>query len=215
MHPLKLDRLTRILLLGAHSDDVEIGCGGALLTLLDAHPNVEVVWMTFSGGDGERRGETERSAPDYLAAAKSHDVRVFDFQDGYFPWHGERIKDEIRACAQDFRPDIVFTHTRDDRHQDHRLLSDLAWNHFRDQTILEYEIPKWDGDLGRPNAYVPLSAEVAGQKVALLMEHFASQRGRDWFTDDLFLGLMRLRGVECRAPGGYAEAFHARKFTLL
>jgi LmbE family N-acetylglucosaminyl deacetylase len=139
---------------------------------------------------------------------------VHAFRDGYFPAQFAEIKEAFEDVARDFRPDVVFTHTRDDRHQDHRVISDLTWNTFRNHLILEYEIPKWDGDLGRPNFYVPVSRAAARRKTRALLSVFGTQRSKDWFTEETFLGLMRLRGMECRAAGGHAEAFHARKVTL-
>jgi LmbE family N-acetylglucosaminyl deacetylase len=139
---------------------------------------------------------------------------LHEFRDGYFPAHFDAIKDAFESLARDFRPDIVFTHTRDDRHQDHRVVSDLTWNTFREQLILEYEIPKWDGDLGRPNLYVPLSASDARRKSKALLDVFGTQRAKSWFSEETFLGLLRLRGIECRAADGYAEAFHARKILF-
>jgi LmbE family N-acetylglucosaminyl deacetylase len=139
---------------------------------------------------------------------------LHEFLDGYFPTYFDAIKDGFEGIAREFRPDIVFTHSRDDRHQDHRVISDLTWNTFRNQIVLEYEIPKWDGDLGRPNLYVPLSGAAARRKTKALIDVFGTQRAKDWFSEETFLGLMRLRGMECRANGGYAEAFHARKVSL-
>jgi LmbE family N-acetylglucosaminyl deacetylase len=139
---------------------------------------------------------------------------LYEFRDGFFPAQFTAIKEAFEALAAEFKPDIVFTHARDDRHQDHRVISDLTWNTFRNHLILEYEIPKWDGDLGRPNFYVPISRSIALRKTAALVDTFGSQRSKDWFSEETFLGLMRLRGMECRSRGGYAEAFHARKVTL-
>jgi LmbE family N-acetylglucosaminyl deacetylase len=203
----------RVLYLGAHSDDIEIGCGGAVLELARARPDTTVRWVVFSAG-GVRAAEARRSAKAFLGKSAAAAVELHEFRDGYFPMEFGRIKETFETIARSFRPDVVFTHRRDDRHQDHRVVSDLTWNTFRRQLILEYEIPKWDGDLGIPNAFVPLSAAVARKKVRLLMEAFASQRGKDWFDEETFRGLARLRGLECRAPSGFAEAFHARKLTL-
>ena len=126
----------------------------------------------------------------------------------------QELLDACEEIASRIQPDLVLTHTRDDRHQDHRVLSDLAWNTFRDQVVLEYEIPKWDGDLGQPNCYVPLSAATARRKVRALMKVFSTQRSKGWFDEETFMGLMRLRGVDCRATSRYAEAFTSRKFTM-
>lgn len=201
----------KVLLLGAHSDDIEIGCGGTVLTLLRRR-KVDVRWAVFSAV-GERKEEACRGASSFLGSAAAG-VRLHEFRDGYFPSQLEAIKESLEEIAKSFRPDAVFTHTRDDRHQDHRVISDLTWNTFRQSLVLEYEIPKWDGDLGRPNAYVPLTAQVMKRKSALLMRSFASQRSKDWFDERTFEALARLRGMECRAPHGYAEAFHARKLVL-
>ena len=213
MISFQLPRLERLLVLGCHCDDIEIGCGGALLHLIEQHPGVQVHWVTFSG-DQKRRKETEAAAAAFVGAAGGYTVELHEFRDGYFPWEGDRIKDCFEAVANQFQPDLIFTQFRHDRHQDHRLVSDLTWNTFRDHLVLEYEIPKWDGDLSQPSIYVPLSEDTARSKVKYLMEHYASQRSRDWFTEDLFLGLMRIRGVECRSPSGFAEAFHVRKATV-
>jgi LmbE family N-acetylglucosaminyl deacetylase len=170
-----------------------------------------VVWSAT----GARAGEAHRGARKFLGPTSGEAVQLHDFRDGYFPAHFAAIKDSFEALARDFRPDVVFTHARDDRHQDHRIISDLTWNTFRDQLILEYEIPKWDGDIGQPNSYVPVSRSAALRKTKALVEVFATQRTKGWFSEETFLGLMRVRGLECRAPEGYAEAFSARKALLL
>lgn len=203
----------RVLCLGAHSDDIEIGCGGMVLQFRRLRPRVEFCWVVFSAA-GVRAEEARRSARRFLGPTGKAAVRLFPFRDGFFPAEFADIKEAFERIAREFRPDLVLTHTRDDRHQDHRVVSDLAWNTFRRHLVLEYEVPKWDGDLGRPNCYLPLPAAVARRKIRLLMEGFASQRSKDWFTPETFSGLMRLRGIECRAPGGYAEAFVGRKLTL-
>lgn len=203
----------KILCLGAHSDDIEIGCGGAIAELARKRPRPEFRWVVWSA-PGERGKEAERGAKRFLGPAAKGAVRLHEFRDGYFPSYFDAIKDAFEGLAREFRPDIVFTHTRDDRHQDHRVISDLTWNTFRNQIVLEYEIPKWDGDLGRPNFYLPLTAGAARRKSKALVDVFGTQRSKDWFSEETFLGLMRLRGMECRAPGGYAEAFHARKIAL-
>jgi LmbE family N-acetylglucosaminyl deacetylase len=203
----------RILCLGAHSDDIEIGCGGTLSQLARRKPRPEFRWVVWSAA-GSRASEATRGARKFLGAAAEGAVQLHEFRDGYFPTQFDAIKDQFESIAREFRPDVVFTHTRDDRHQDHRVVSDLTWNTFRSQIVLEYEIPKWDGDLGRPNLYVPLSDSAAHRKSKALVDVFGTQRSKDWFSEETFLGLMRLRGMECRAPGGYAEAFHARKLLL-
>jgi LmbE family N-acetylglucosaminyl deacetylase len=198
----------RVLCLGAHADDIEIGCGGTVLSLLGARPGSSCRWVVFSGA-GAREQEAQASA-----AALGASVTVHQFRDGYFPDQFGKIKDAAESLKS-FDPDLVLTHTREDRHQDHRVVSDLAWQTFRDHLVLEYEVPKYDGDLGAPNVFVPLTRDVAVRKVSHLMQSFPSQRSKRWFTEDTFLGLMRLRGVEAGAPDGFAEAFYARKAVLL
>jgi LmbE family N-acetylglucosaminyl deacetylase len=203
----------RVLCLGAHSDDIEIGAGGMVLELRRQRSGVQFQWVVFSAA-GVRAAEARQSARRFLGPGSTRQVRLFSFRDGFFPSEYPGIKETFEQIARSFQPDLILTHTRDDRHQDHRVVSDLTWNTFRRHLILEYEIPKWDGDLGRPNGYLPLSLLAARRKTRLLMLGFASQRSKDWFSPETFLGLMRLRGVECRAPGGYAEAYHLRKATL-
>lgn len=205
--------LARVLCLGAHSDDIEIGCGGAVLALTERHPGLTVDWVVFSGNQ-LRQTEAHASADAFLAAAGAREIALYDFRDGYFPFEGALVKDRFEALKGRPQPDLIFTHRRDDRHQDHRLISDLTYNTFRNHLILEYEIPKYDGDLAAPSVFMPLPAFAYQRKVDLLMAHFATQRSRDWFTPETFLGLMRLRGVECRAESGYAEAFFCHKLVL-
>lgn len=203
----------RVLCLGAHSDDIEIGCGGTLLQLAKTRPRPEFRWVVWSAV-GARASEAKRGARGFLGPSAGEAVRLHEFRDGYFPAQFAAIKDSFETLASEFKPDIVFTHARDDRHQDHRVISDLTWNTFRNQLILEYEIPKWDGDLGQPNLYVPVSRNAALRKTRALIKVFGTQRSKDWFSEETFLGLMRLRGMECRATDGYAEAFGARKIVL-
>jgi LmbE family N-acetylglucosaminyl deacetylase len=203
----------RVLCLGAHSDDIEIGCGATLLSLAARRPQPEFRWVVWSAA-GKREREAIRGARKFLGPQAAAAVRVHQFRDGFFPNQFGEIKEAFEVVAREFQPDVIFTHGRADRHQDHRVVSDLTWNTFRNQLILEYEIPKWDGDLGRPNFYVPASEAVARRKARALLSVFGSQRSKDWFSEETFLGLMRLRGIECRAPGGHAEAFYARKITL-
>jgi len=209
-------RPLRVLCLGAHCDDIEIGCGGAVLRLVETFPGVACDWIVFSS-NGERRQEASRSAAAFLEGIPESDrmIAVESFRESYFPWVGAEIKDyfQERLAARP-GPDLIFTHCRDDRHQDHRIISDLTWNAFRDHMILEYEIPKYDGDLTTPNLYVALGETTVERKVGLLLEHFPSQRSRRWFDADTFKGLMRLRGVESNAPERFAEAFHCRKAVL-
>lgn len=215
LHMLQLDlsHARQVLCLGAHSDDIEIGCGGTLLRMAQINPSLNVVWVVFSA-EGKRAREARRSAGLFLRHTAKRKVLIKRFRMSYFPFEGASIKDCFERLAGLCRPDVVFTHCRDDRHQDHRLVSDLTWNTFRSHLILEYEIPKYDGDLGQPNAFVPLSPELCEQKVAALRQCFKTQAGKHWFSDDTFFGLMRLRGVECASPTKYAEAFHCRKLIF-
>jgi LmbE family N-acetylglucosaminyl deacetylase len=202
----------QVLCIGAHCDDIEIGCGGAMLELARRHPQAEFRWAVFSG-DGSRPDETRRAAARLLAGV-AHTVDIFDFRGSYLFTEAARVKDSFEAVKAQCSPDVVFTHHLQDRHQDHRLLAELTWNTFRNHLVLEYEIPKYEGDLGHPNFYVPLRPESVETKVATLLECFPSQHARSWFSADTFRGLMRIRGVECNASSGFAEAFHARKLTL-
>lgn len=202
----------RILCLGAHSDDIEIGCGGTLLQLA-ASTHVEVRWVVLSGDD-RRADEARCAASLFLADVSNVEVTVQRFRDGFFPYIGGEVKEFFEELKREESPDLIFTHHRDDLHQDHRLVAELTWNTFRDHVILEYEIPKYDGGLGSPNCFVPISDEIRSRKIAYLMRAFGSQRDKRWFTDATFSGLMRIRGVECASPAGYAEAFFARKLVL-
>lgn len=206
------DRPLSILALGAHSDDLEIGCGGTIVELLAGRP-VDLTWVVLAGR-GQRGLEARESASRLLQGAVSARIVVEEFEDSFFPYDGARIKRRFEELKNEVDPDLVFTHRRDDLHQDHRLVCELTWNTFRDHLILEYEIPKFDGDLGRPNVYSPLRAETVERKTDHLLEHFTSQRPKPWFTDDLFRGLMRLRGMEANAPSGFAEAFGASKLVV-
>lgn len=205
-------RPLNVLCLGAHSDDIEIGCAGLLFELLQRGPMV-LTWAVL-GARGERAAEARRSARVFVRAAKSGKIALHGFDDGFFP---SQFKD-IKACFEDLKhkvsPDLILTHRLEDRHQDHRIVADLTWNTWRDRLILEYEIPKYEGDLGQPNVFVPLSTRTRQRKVAHLMRYFASQRSKSWFRPEVFEAMMSLRGVECRAPSGFAEAFHARKVLL-
>jgi LmbE family N-acetylglucosaminyl deacetylase len=203
----------RILCLGAHCDDIEIGCGGAILRLAQLGREVVVHWVVFSS-DEVRAAEAQASAEDFLAGVTISKVVIKRFRDCYFPYIGGEIKDFFGEIRQGFSPDLVLTHYREDRHQDHRLISDLTWNTFRNHLILEYEVPKYDGDLSAPNVFFPLSRELGQRKIALLMKHFGSQHARQWFSEDTFHALLRLRGVEASAPEGLAEAFYCRKAVL-
>jgi LmbE family N-acetylglucosaminyl deacetylase len=202
-----------LLCLGAHSDDLELGCAGTLLRLLDEVRIDRVVWVVLSGDD-ERAAEAELGCHRLLDGRCETEIHLQRFRDGFFPYTAAPIKEFFESLKARTRPDLILTHYRDDRHQDHRLTSELTYNTFRDHLILEYEVMKKDGDLGRPNTYVPLDEEIVQRKVALLMDVFGSQRDKSWFSEDTFLGLMRLRGIEACASNGYAEAFYGRKIVI-
>ena len=213
MFQLPLGGIVRVLCLGAHSDDIEIGAGATLLQLLNTRDDLEVCWVIFSA-PGPRADEARASADEFLRSARSKQVIIGSFRESYFPSEWPAIKEWFEDINAKFKPDLILTHYRDDRHQDHRVLSDLAWNTFRNHLILEYEILKYDGDLGRPNVFVPLSKEIGAQKIALLMKHFKSQQTKHWFTSDTFVSMHRIRGIECASPTGFAEGFHCRKLVL-
>jgi LmbE family N-acetylglucosaminyl deacetylase len=204
----------RVLALGSHSDDIEIGCGATLLALTRAIPEAEVTWVVL-GAEGRREREARASAKAFLAAAPRAEVVVHGFRDGFFPYVGGEVKDVFEELKSRLDPDLILTHARQDLHQDHRLVCELTWNTWRDHLILEYEIPKYDGDLGTPNVFVPVSEEIAREKVRLVLDAFESQTAKHWFDEELFLGLMRVRGMEGRSSSGYAEAFTCRKFSVL
>jgi LmbE family N-acetylglucosaminyl deacetylase len=201
-----------ILCLGAHSDDIEIGCGATLLQLKEWYPALSFHWVVFSA-KGTRREEACRAAQ-LFTAGKSCNVVLQSFDDGFLPYSGAEVKRVFEQLKAQTQPDVIFTHWGGDAHQDHRLLSELTWNTFRNHMILEYEIPKYDGDLGRPNCFVPLDEHVWQHKIDLIMDAFASQHSRNWFEPATFSGLMRLRGMECNASSGYAEAFYTRKMVV-
>jgi LmbE family N-acetylglucosaminyl deacetylase len=200
----------RILALGAHSDDLEIGCGGTLLRLIAERRGLEVLWVVFCSTP-QRAAEARASAGAFLEGVESKKVVVREHRDGFLPYAGAAVKDEFEALKLEFSPDLVFTHYRHDRHQDHRLVSDLTWNTWRDHFILEYEIPKYDGDFGSPNFFATLSGSMLDRKISLLSKHFASQAGKPWFTPDMFRAVARIRGMESAAPEGFAEGFYCRK----
>ena len=200
----------RILALGAHSDDIEIGCGGTILRLAAERRELEVLWVVFCAS-AERAAEARASAGAFLHGIPRVKVVVRDLRDGYLPYAGAIVKDEFEALKREFSPDLVFTHYREDRHQDHRLVSELTWNTWRDHLILEYEIPKYDGDLGSPNFFSSLPRSTLDRKIALLLEHFQSQANKPWFTGELFRAVARIRGMECVASEGLAEGFYCRK----
>lgn len=206
-------RVRRVLCLGAHCDDIEIGCGGTILRLLKENPTLDIDWVVFSSDDLRAR-ETRAAAERFLGVASARKINIQRFRNGFFPYVGADIKTFFESLKNTGPPDIIFTHTRDDRHQDHRVVCELTWNTFRDHLILEYEIPKYDGGLGSPNFFVPLDKDLCQQKVDILLDSYTSQRDKQWFTPETFLGLARLRGIESNAPSGYAEAFYARKVVI-
>ena len=205
--------LKHILCLGAHCDDIEIGIGGTLLRLAEQYPQAQFHWVVFCGNE-QREAETRACADRLLGSAGGLNVEVLRHRNGYFPYVGDRVKDDFERLKARLDPDLVFTHYQHDRHQDHRTVSDLTWNTFRDHLVLEYEIPKYDGDLGQPNVFVALTPEQRQAKVDAVMDCFASQAHRPWFSRSTFDALMRLRGMEANAPSGYAEGFYGRKCVL-
>jgi len=199
--------------LGAHSDDIELGCGGAILTLVKESKAREIVWVVFCSNE-KRAAEARRSAGAFLRGVSKQMVVIKNFRDGFLPYIGAPVKECFEDLKAQFAPDIIFTHCRHDLHQDHRLLCELTWNTFRNHLILEYEIPKFDADLRSPNAFVALAPAIARRKVKALMKYFGTQRNKQWFSEDLFYGLMRLRGIEAVSPTRYAEGFYCRKLLL-
>lgn len=203
----------QVLCLGAHSDDIEIGCGGTILRLAVEYPSCVFNWVVFTAS-GLRREEAQRSADLFVGPARIRGPLLKTFPDCLLPY----VATDVKACFEGLKaslfPDLIFTHNRKDAHQDHRLIAELTWNTFRDHLILEYEIPKYDGDLGKPGFFVPLDLEICQRKVRYIMDAFPSQHTKSWFEPETFLALMRLRGMECQAPSGYAEAFYCRKMVL-
>jgi LmbE family N-acetylglucosaminyl deacetylase len=216
MHSLRLSgdaaSPLNVLCLGAHSDDIEIGCGGTILRLALQYPNCVFHWVVFSAS-GVRAAEAQRAAKLFAGSNSLHGPVLKTYQDGFMPFVGA----EVKAVFEDLKPispDLIFTHNRHDAHQDHRLLGELTWNTFRDHLILEYEIPKYDGDMGRPSVFVPLESDICEKKVRYIMDTFGSQHSKSWFASDTFFSLLRLRGMECNSSSGYAEAFYCRKVVL-
>lgn len=207
------DHSLSVLCIGAHSDDIEIGCGGTLLRLIEEYPVCRFHWVVMSA-TGIRKVEAQRGAESFVGADRLEQLHLKEFRDGFMPFVGAEVKSTFEELKRSVFPDVIFTHSGRDAHQDHRLISELTWNTFRNQLILEYEIPKYDGDLGRPSVFVPLEPNMFKAKVGHIMETFQSQRAKHWFEENTFLSLMRLRGMECNSPSGYAEAFYCRKLTL-
>ena len=202
-----------ILCLGAHSDDIEIGCGGTILSLANQYPGSVFHWVVFSAV-GEREVEARRAASAFVNPTALKGPILKKFRDGFLPFAGAEVKTVFEELKQSISPDLIFCPSRRDSHQDHRLIGELTWNTFRNHFILEYEIPKYDGDMGQPSVFCQLDAELARNKVSHLMDIFQSQHAKQWFEESTFLSLMRLRGMECNAPSGYAEAFYCRKLVL-
>jgi LmbE family N-acetylglucosaminyl deacetylase len=202
-----------ILCLGAHSDDIEIGCGGTILRLREQYPQSVFHWIVFSA-IGTRESEAKRGADLFVDPRRLKGPLLKSFPDGFMPFSGSEVKTVFEQMKQSVSPDVIFTHNRKDAHQDHRLLAELTWNTFRDHLILEYEVPKYDGDMGKPSVFVPLSQADSQKKIDNIMDAFKSQQSKRWFQRDTFLSLMRLRGMECNSPSGYAEAFYCRKLVL-
>ena len=208
----RANRALKVLCLGAHSDDIEIGCGGTIIRLAEQYPNCEFHWVVFSA-IGVRETEATRAAQ-LFAGSRLKRTLLKTFQDGFMPYVGGEVKKVFENDLKPLCPDLILTHHGDDAHQDHRLISQLTWNTFRDHFILEYEIPKYDGDLGRPTVFMPLEQELCEAKVGYLMDAFQSQQTKRWFQSETFDSLMRLRGMECASPSGFAEAFYCRKLVL-
>lgn len=203
----------KILCLGAHADDIEIGCGGTILRLIEDFPDAQFFWVVFSSS-GSRAKEAYIGANKFLNKSRSKKVNVKNFRESYFPFVGAEIKDFFEKLKKDFSPDLVLTHYMNDAHQDHRLISNLTWNTFRDHFILEYEIPKYDGDLGTPNLYVYLDEAVVQRKIEFICDVFQTQKPKKWFTEETFRSILRIRGVESNSPSNYAEAFYCRKIVF-
>jgi LmbE family N-acetylglucosaminyl deacetylase len=208
------DQPLRLLAIGAHSDDIEIGCGGTILRLIEQGSVSQICWVVLTGGS-KRAVEAGQSADALLGQIPGKRVILKDFRDGYFPYDGAEVKGFFEQLKGELSPDVIFTHQRSDLHQDHRVTCELTWNTFRDHLILEYEVPKYDGDMGVPNVFVPLDESLCRNKIDHLMTHFASQVSKPWFKEDLFSGLLRLRGMECNSPTSFAEAFYCRKAMLM
>ena len=210
---LSFDRLKRVLCVGAHSDDIEIGCGGTVLRMIERSKTIEFYWLVLSSNP-KRGEEAQSSANAFLRRAHKKTVVVKSFRDGFLPYLGPPVKECFEELKKVFTPDVIFTHCRHDLHQDHRLVCELTWNTFRNHLILEYEIPKYDADLRSPNFFVPLSEAHARKKVKSVIRYFTTQQSKQWFSEDLFYGLMRLRAIEAASPARYAEAFFCRKMLL-
>ena len=216
MYKIKLfdsDKKPKILCLGAHSDDIEIGCGGTLLRFVEEVPNAQFRWIVFSGNK-VRNKEALQSESTFLNKIQSKQIDVHTFRESYFPFIGAEIKDCFEKIKKEFRPDIIFTHYSNDAHQDHKLISKLTWNTFRNHFIIEYEIPKYDGDLGTPNLYVHLDESIVQRKINYLNNTFQTQKKKSWFSEESFRSLLRIRGLESNSLTNYSEAFYCRKMIF-
>ncbi|MCJ8280659.1 MAG: PIG-L family deacetylase [Rivularia sp. ALOHA_DT_140] len=202
----------KILCLGAHCDDIEIGCGGTILKLIEDYSNIAVYWVVFSSNQ-QRAQEAKISSNIFLKEVSNKKVVIKNFKDGFLPFQGKEVKECFEELKQEFSPDLILTHHRQDRHQDHRLISDFTWNTFRNHLILEYEIPKYDGDLGTPNFFVHLDEAICRRKIQYLIDAFPTQNNKQWFTEDTFRSILRIRGIESNSPSNYSEAFHCRKIV--
>jgi len=209
----KKQPLRKILCLGAHCDDIEIGCGGTILQLVHAYPELEVDWVVFSSNPARKR-EAAKAARLFLNGCATSRVRILGFRDSYFPSERKKIKDTVQKIKEQTSPDVIFTHFRHDLHQDHRIINELTWNAFRAHLILEYEIPKYDGDLGSPNLFVSLDESTCRAKVKNILDAFSSQSAKAWFTEDTFRALLRIRGIESGGTKKFAEAFYCRKACI-
>ena len=209
----KSDSPYNILCLGAHCDDIEIGCGGTILKLIEKYQNLVFYWAIFSS-NSQREKEAYESAKQFLKGAAVKKIAIANFRDGFLPFIAIEVKELFENLKQEFQPDLILTHYRNDIHQDHRLISDLTWNTFRNHLILEYEIPKYDGDLGIPNFFVHLDPTICQHKTNLILSSFQSQIEKQWFTEETFLSILRIRGIESNAPEKYAEAFYCRKVVF-
>ncbi len=214
INSLRLDAVRSILCIGAHADDIEIGCGGTILNFLKKRNDLDIRWVVLSGNQA-RAAEARSSANRFLKGANTQQVEIQDFQDACFPYSDPMaIKDYFRELSQSYSPDLIFTHRRDDAHQEHRFVADLTWQHFRQNLILEYEIPKYEGDLGQPSVFVPLGKEIAEAKIEMIVSEFPSQHNKQWFSPGTFRSLLTIRGIECQSTSGLAEAFYCRKLRL-
>jgi LmbE family N-acetylglucosaminyl deacetylase len=200
-----------VLCIGAHCDDIEIGCGATLRRIARDNPACRIVWAIFAGN--ETREHESRAAAQALLGEQRAQLQFMKFRESHFPSQFDAVKAAMESL-KGLQPSVVFTHYLHDRHQDHKLLAELTWNTFRNHLVLEYEIPKFEGDLGAPNVFFEASHEDTEHKINMLMSCFASQLSRSWFTPDTFRALLRIRGIECVAGSGYAEAFHGRKLRF-